>query len=103
MDLGLRGKVALVGAASKGLGRAVAHALAAEGVRVAICARGAETLRRTAAEIAGQTGAEVCPVQGDVGAAADVERVVTSAVDRFGGLDILVTNAGGPKTSASPS
>lgn len=98
MDLALGGKVALVCAASKGLGRAAALALAREGARVAICARGAETLFHTAEEIRQQTGADVHPIVADVAVKADVARLVTEAAQHFGGLDILVTNAGGPKS-----
>jgi len=99
MDTGLRGKVALVCAASKGLGRAAAHALAREGAHVAICARGADALHEAAATIARETGAEIFPIVADVAVAADTERVVSDAVKRFGGLDVLVTNAGGPKSA----
>jgi 3-oxoacyl-[acyl-carrier protein] reductase len=88
-------RVALVCAASKGLGRAAAEALARDGLRVAICARGAEALARTAAEMKA-AGAEVLPVRADLSSAADVDRVLTETVDAFGGLDVLVTNTGGP-------
>ncbi len=92
MDLGLRGQTALVAAASRGLGKAVARALAGEGARVAICARTAEALERAAAEI----GGEVLPVVADLTRAEDIHRFVQAAVDRFGRIDILVTNTGGP-------
>lgn len=98
MDLALTGKAALVCAASKGLGRAAALALAREGAKVAICARGPDTLARTAEEIRQATGAEVLPVVADVAVKDDVTRLVNEAVQQFGGLDILVTNAGGPKS-----
>jgi len=96
MDLGLAGKVAVVTAASKGLGRAVAMGLAAEGCRVCICARGAEALTKAAHDIRTQTGSEVLPVVADVSKAEDVDRLINEAVGHFGRLDILVTNAGGP-------
>lgn len=96
MELGLRGRVALVGAASKGLGRAVAEELAREGVRVVLCARGAEILRATAHEIAQATGAEVHPVAADLATAEGIETVLAGARERFGQVDILVTNTGGP-------
>jgi 3-oxoacyl-[acyl-carrier protein] reductase len=96
MDLGIQGKVALVAAASKGLGRAVATGLASEGARVAICARNLPALERTAAEIAAQTGADVLPVAADVARADDCRGFVEAAVSRWGGGDILVTNSGGP-------
>jgi 3-oxoacyl-[acyl-carrier protein] reductase len=92
MDLGLDGKVALVTAASRGLGRGAALALAAEGCRIAICARGDEGLRATAAEI----GADTLAVPADVTDPAAPRRLVEATVERFGGLDVLVANAGGP-------
>ena len=94
MDLGIAGRVALVTAASKGLGRASAVALAAEGAKVAICARGAEALADAEAELAGLT--EVLAVQADVTDAVVPARLVAATVERFGRLDIVVANAGGP-------
>ena len=94
MDLGLDGKVALVTAASKGLGRASALALAAEGARLVICARGEDTLRDTEAELAAST--EVLAIAADVTDPATPARLVEAAVERFGALDVLVANAGGP-------
>lgn len=96
MDLGLRGKVACVAAASSGLGKASALEMAREGARVAICARHEDRLRAAAEEIARETGADVLPVVADVTKREDAERFVQAAVDRWGRLDILVTNAGGP-------
>ena len=96
MDLGLQGRVALVMAASKGLGRAVATELAREGASVVISSRDGETLARTAAEIADETGAEVEPHTADITRAEDVRALVSHAADRFGGLDVLVNNTGGP-------
>ncbi|GAC1649555.1 MAG: SDR family oxidoreductase [Gemmatimonadaceae bacterium] len=96
MELGLTGKVALVAASSRGLGRAVADELAAEGVDLAICARGGDVLRDTAAAIRRSTGRRVVDVVADIAVAADVERVVETTVRELGGVDILVTNAGGP-------
>lgn len=96
MDLGLAGKVALVGGASRGIGKAVAMGLAQEGCRVAICARGREALEAAAAEIAGATGSEVLPVICDMAQYDDIRRFVAETVSRFGGLDIVVNNAGGP-------
>lgn len=99
MDLELGGKVALVTAASKGLGRASAAALAAEGARVVMCAR-SEAVETAAAEIRRETaaivGAEVVAVRADVTKAADIERFVQTAVAGVGRPDILVINAGGP-------
>lgn len=96
MDLGLREKVAIVMAASKGLGRASADALAAEGARVTIGARGAEMLEKTAREIQQATGSRVLAVPTDVTRAEDVEGIVAATVREFGRIDILVNNAGGP-------
>jgi 3-oxoacyl-[acyl-carrier protein] reductase len=96
MDLGLAGKVALVGGASRGLGRAAAERLAAEGARVMMSSRAIGTLGHAAAEIRAATGAEVRTVAADVTRAPDCERMVAETVEAFGGLDILVTNMGGP-------
>ena len=96
MDLGLAGKVALVAAASKGIGRACARALAAEGARVAMCARSRDELERAAGAIRKETSAEVLAVPTDVRKAEEVSALVARTVDAFGGVDVLVTNAGGP-------
>ena len=96
MDLGLKGKVALVAAASKGLGRAIAEELASEGASVVMCARGEDALRKARDEIARATGASVLGVPGDVSKPGDVERIVAHALQEYGRIDILVTNAGGP-------
>ena len=96
MNLGLGDKVALVTAASSGLGRATALELAREGSRVAICARGFERLKETAGEIRRVSGAEVLPVEADVSKKDDIDGLVSTAIDRFGQVDILVINAGGP-------
>ena len=97
MDLGLRGRVALVTAASRGLGRASALALAREEARVVICARGEPALREAEAELAAHT--DVLAVVADVTDPATPERLVAQAVERFGQLDILVANAGGPPSA----
>ena len=94
MDLGVAGRVALVTAASKGLGRASAVALAREGAKVAVCARGAEALADAEAELARLT--EVLAVQADVTDPAAPAQLVAATVERFGRLDIVVANAGGP-------
>lgn len=96
MDLGLDEKVAIVAASSKGLGKASALALAREGARVTICARTASDLEGAAAQIRQETGAEVLAVPADLSRAADIENVVRSTVERFGGVDVLVDNSGGP-------
>ncbi|MFL7790814.1 MAG: SDR family oxidoreductase [Anaerolineae bacterium] len=96
MDLGLNGKVALVTAASRGLGKAVALRLAQEGTHIAICARGKEQLEKTAAEIGAETGRQVVPIQADISDPKTASILVESTVEQLGQLDILVTNAGGP-------
>ncbi|HTQ69687.1 MAG TPA: SDR family oxidoreductase [Solirubrobacteraceae bacterium] len=96
MDLGLRDKVALVGGSSRGLGRACALALAEDGARVVMCARGRETLEVAAGEIRERTGGEVLAVAADLSSAQGVEEVLARTVERFGGPDVLVANSGGP-------
>ncbi|HEV7836828.1 MAG TPA: SDR family oxidoreductase [Gemmatimonadaceae bacterium] len=96
MDLGIRGKVALVSASSRGLGRAIAEELAAEGANLVVCARGEETLSQTAGEIRKHSGVEVLDVAADVSDPAGLDRVVAAALRKFGRVDILVTNSGGP-------
>ena len=96
MDLGLKNKVALVAAGSRGLGRAVAEELAAEGASLLLCARDSRTLDETAAAIAKSSNAHVLAVPADVTVTDDIKRVVETGIERFGRIDILVTNAGGP-------
>jgi 3-oxoacyl-[acyl-carrier protein] reductase len=96
MDLGIEGKVAMVAAASQGLGFAIAQALAAEGARVSIAARQPETIGAAAARIAQLTGAQVMSSVADVASAAAIEAWHSATVERFGGVDLLVTNSGGP-------
>ena len=96
MDLGLKNRVALVAASSQGLGRAVAEELAAEGASLVLCAREPKTLAEVAATIADRSGAHVLAVPADVTVVDDIKRVVDAGVERFGRIDILVTNAGGP-------
>jgi 3-oxoacyl-[acyl-carrier protein] reductase len=96
MDLGLRGKTALVTAASKGMGKACALGFGAEGARVAMCARTESDLRAAAGEVRAKTGAEVLAIPGDVTRAADVTAIVGRVTEAFGGVDVLVANAGGP-------
>lgn len=101
MELGLVGRSALVTAASRGLGRASAHALAEEGARVLICARGREALAEAAADIseaaaASGRGGQVEAIVADVTEPGAPARLVAEAVGRFGALHVLVANAGGP-------
>src|SRR5262249_42406015 len=100
MDLGLRGKVALVAAASKGLGRAVAEELAREGARLAICSRDAAAIEAVGREIAGAAGVEVLAQAADVSRAADIAAMVEAALARFGRVDVLLTNGGRPPPGA---
>ena len=95
MDVGLSGRVALVSGASRGIGRAVAAALAAEGCAVAICARGAEELERAAAEIGALNGGRVLAVPLDLTAPGAASELVRRAADALGGVDVLVNNLGG--------
>ncbi|HSU15355.1 MAG TPA: SDR family oxidoreductase [Longimicrobium sp.] len=99
MELGLRGKVALVTGASAGLGLAIARELAAEGARVAMVARREDVLRAAADEIASATGADVLPIAGEVGREGEAERFVREAEAALGPMDILVANAGGPPST----
>jgi 3-oxoacyl-[acyl-carrier protein] reductase len=94
MDLGLTDKVALVTAASKGLGKAAAMEFARQGAQVVICAR-SDQLEVTADEIHRQTGAQVLAVRADVTKPADIESLVEATLDRFGQIDVLIINAGG--------
>lgn len=96
MNLGLQDKVAIVLAASKGLGRASAEALAAEGARVVIGSRNSEQLAQTARDIHEKTGSAVLAVPTDVTKPDDLEAIVEATVREFGRIDILVNNAGGP-------
>jgi len=95
MDLELTGQVALVTAASKGLGKAAAMAFAQEGAKVAICARSDE-LERAAEEIRSETGGEVLSVRADVTKPDEIQNLVRRTLDEFQKIDILIVNAGGP-------
>jgi 3-oxoacyl-[acyl-carrier protein] reductase len=100
MELGLAGKVALVTASSKGLGRASAVALGQEGAKVVICARGEDALRSAEEELRA-SGTDVLAIVDDVTDPAAPDRLVAAAVERFGRLDVLVGNAGGPPPGRS--
>ena len=99
MDLGLQGKAAVVTGGSDGIGRATARALA-QAVGVVICARGAQALD-AATTLNAETGATIIPVKADVAQPAELQRVVETAVERFGRLDALVNNAGTPAPAPS--
>jgi 3-oxoacyl-[acyl-carrier protein] reductase len=96
MDLHLTGKRALVTGSSRGIGYAIAEALAAEGVRVALTARTSADVEAAAGRLQGR-GADAIAIAGDLTVASDVERVVREAAETFGGLDILINNVGGGK------
>jgi 3-oxoacyl-[acyl-carrier protein] reductase len=96
MDLGLKDKVALVTAASKGLGKAVALQFAREGTQVVVCAR-SELVEAAADEIRAETGADVLSLHADVTQQSQIDTLVNSTLERFGRVDILFVNAGGPK------
>ena len=96
METGLKNRVAIVAASSQGIGRATADALAAEGCRVAMCARNRESLHAAAEKIRSQHHAEVIAEPFDVTDAGAVRDFVTAVVAKFGSVDICVTNAGGP-------
>ena len=100
MDLGLKGKVAIVAASSKGMGKATAMALAAEGARVTMCARGVDALAKAAQDVQDRHQADVLAVPADVTRYDDVKRVVLETVGRWGTVNILVNNAGGPPPGA---
>lgn len=96
MDLGLKGKVALVTGGSRGIGRATAHALAREGVRVAVCARGAKDLAAVAGELEA-FGVQALGIAADVATPEGAQLAVKSVLDAWGSLDLLVNNVGGSK------
>ena len=97
MDLGLRNKVAFVGASSQGLGKSVAMEFASEGASVVICGRNTETLKAAEAEVKTKGGA-VLALAGDLSIALDREYFIQATLRTFGRVDILVTNTGGPPT-----
>ncbi len=96
MDLKLRGKIAMVGGASKGLGYAVARALAAEGAQVSIASRHRQGIEAAAERIERETGTPVLATTADLAAPEAIARWHATTLDRFGGVDLLFTNAGGP-------
>jgi 3-oxoacyl-[acyl-carrier protein] reductase len=101
MDLGLKDKVAIVGGASKGLGRASAQVLAEEGAKVTICSRTSADLEQAAKEIRESTGAEVLTFAADLDELSSITGLIGATVKEFGALDILVNNSGGPPLARS--
>lgn len=102
MDLGLQGKIAVVAASSKGLGKAVAQTLAREGALVTVNGRDPETLRATADEIRAE-GGDAVEIVGDMTTVTDIQALIDGTVERRGGLDVLVCNAGGPPSGTFAS
>lgn len=103
MDLGIKGRVALVTGGSKGIGRTIAEVLADEGARVAICARSQDVLEEAARALTERSGQRVLPIVADMRDASAIDRMVTQIVETFGSLEILVNNAGAPGgTAAGP-
>ena len=101
MDLGLKNKVAIIGGASKGLGRASAQVLAEEGAKITICSRTSADLEQAANEIRESTGSEVMTYAADLDKLDSITGMIKATVDHFGGLDILVNNSGGPPLARS--
>ncbi len=96
MDLGIKGKVALVAASSKGIGKAIAAALADEGVNLSIFSRSEDEIERTASEIRTRLGVDVLASAADVTNKEQIDRIIEDTVKALGGIDILINNAGGP-------
>jgi hypothetical protein len=100
MDTGLGGKVAMVSGASKGIGRAIAEKLAVEGVRLSLCARGADQLRAVARDLEDKHGAACLAYPADLSRAEDIQGWVRATVEQLGGIDILINNAGAAQGGA---
>ncbi len=105
MDLGLHGKVAIVAASSKGLGKATAICLAREGAKVVMCSRREDAIEAAAQEagqaaIEAENGGEAVGIAADVTQPEDIQRLVDTTVERFGRIDILINNAGGPPSGS---
>src|SRR4030095_13924073 len=100
MDLGLKDKAAFIAGASRGLGFATALTLAREGCKVAVNSRSEENVKAAAEKIVDETGTQAYGISGDVTDASSAEDLIKSAVESLGGLDILITNAGGPPSGS---
>jgi 3-oxoacyl-[acyl-carrier protein] reductase len=100
MDLGIKDRVAIVAASSKGLGRATALGLAAEGVKLTICSRDKDTLLKAAEEIRSQTKVDVLAITCDVSKTDEIKNVVKETINKYSKVDILINNAGGPPVGA---
>ncbi|RCK71806.1 MAG: 3-oxoacyl-[acyl-carrier protein] reductase [Ignavibacteriae bacterium] len=96
MDLGIKNKTAIVSAASKGLGKATAQALANEGASVVIFSRNKQEIEKAAEEISRNSNSNVLPISADVTRLDDIKNVVDLTIQKFGGIDILINNTGGP-------
>lgn len=99
MDLGLKRRVAIVTGSSQGIGKAIALGLSQEEAKVSICARNKKQLNETASAITSTTGVEVYAVQADLTKTDDIRRLVTKTSERFGRIDILINNTGGPPST----
>jgi 3-oxoacyl-[acyl-carrier protein] reductase len=96
MDLGLKDKVAIITGASKGIGKAIAFNFAKEKAKITICSRNLNNLKRVSESIEEDTGSIVLPVKTDLDKPDDIEKMVNKTLDKFGRIDILVNNTGGP-------
>src|SRR5262245_33461073 len=103
MDLQLKGKVAIVGGASKGLGRACAEVLAAEGMNVAMCSRSVPDIGKAAEEVRGSTGTDPLAFAGDLDRIDTIRELVAATFARYGRIDVLVNNSGGPPLAYAQS
>jgi 3-oxoacyl-[acyl-carrier protein] reductase len=98
LDLGLKNRVAIVTGSSRGIGEAIAYGLAREGAEVTMCARDEAGLRKTADNITSLTGAEVLPIRANLNNINDIKMLVKNTSNKFGKVDILINNTGGPPT-----
>ncbi|MCS7133160.1 MAG: SDR family NAD(P)-dependent oxidoreductase, partial [Aigarchaeota archaeon] len=99
MDLGLLGKAAIVTGSSRGIGKAIALVLAREGAKLVICSRKRDEILKAAEEIRSETGSEVLPLEVDLRIREQVDHMVEATLRKFGRIDILVNNTGGPPSA----